>query len=181
MIELKTVQQYFLSSRNASTKRAMSTFDLFLCTFPKMAKKSKNSVFSPTFRSRIRAMCRCDSHRMETNLKFRLFAKEMSEFDQNQREHYFTQEWTRSNSCFRECQWLQPRSFTGFWWDANQRLILFVIDFYCCGLYWAKIPCRSLSYFRSYFRFGPGKVCHNPKKTGKKLTISAAALQWNRM
>ena len=68
-----------------------------------------------------------------------------------------------------------------FWWDANQRLILFVIDFYCCGLYWAKIPCRSLTYFRSYFWFARRKVCHKPKKTGKKLTISAIALQWNRM
>ena len=58
-----------------------------------------------------------------------------------------------------------------FWWDANQRLILFVIDFYCCVLYWAKISCRSLSYFKSYVWFGPGKVRKKPAKNSLFLLL----------
>ena len=50
VIELKIVQQDCISLRNTVAKRAISTFDLFLCSFSKMAKKSKNSGFSPTFR-----------------------------------------------------------------------------------------------------------------------------------
>ena len=146
-----------------------------------MAKKSKNSGFSPTFRSRICALSRCDYYRMETTLKCRPFAKKLVNFLKNNQSTISRKSERDLIRVFENVSDYNLGLWGCFWWDANQRLILFVIDFYCCGLYWAKIPCRSLSYFRSYFRFGPGKVCHNPKKTGKKLTISAIALQWNRM
>ena len=146
-----------------------------------MAKKSKNSGFSPTFRQGF-------VHWVDpTMTTWKLFWN-VVRLQQNWVHFLKNNKRTISRKSERDL----IRVFENvsdynlvlwgcFWWDANQRLILFVVDFHCCGLYWAKIPCRSLSYFRSYFRFGPGKVCHNPQKTGKKLTISAIALQWNRM